>query len=180
MRTSSCAQGNLANAYQELGRLEEALRLRQDVYSGWLKLKGEEDEDTLREAMNYASGLCNLERFEEANSLLQRSIPVAMRVLGESDDITLRLKVIYAQMLYKHDGATLDHLHVAVAGLEKLVPTARRVFGGAHPTTMWVEAALENARATLYVRRACSQFSGPLVFAFAVAAFAWVWRKYRS
>ena len=29
-------------------------------------------------------------------------------------------------------------------------------------------------------RRACSLLSGPLVFAFAVAAFAWVWRKYRS
>ena len=43
----------------------------------------------------------------------------------------------------------------------------------------WVEAALENARAALYIRRACSLLSGPLVFAFAVAAFAWVWRKYR-
>ena len=91
-----------------------------------------------------------------------------------------RLKVIYAQLIYKHDGATLDHLHVAVAALEKIAPTARRVFGGAHPTTIWVEAALENARAALCVRRACSLLSGPLVFAFAVAAFAWVWRKYRS
>ena len=81
---------------------------------------------------------------------------------------------------YRDDGATLDHLHMAVAALEKIAPTARRVFGGAHPTTIWVEAALENARAALYVRRACSLLSGPLVFAFAVAAFAWVWRKYRS
>ena len=105
---------------------------------------------------------------------------MAIRVLGENHEYTLRLKVIYAQLIYKHDGATLDHLHVAVAALEKIAPTARRVFGGAHPTTIWVEAALENARAALYVRRACSQLSGPLVFAFAVAAFAWVWRKYRS
>jgi len=130
--------------------------------------------------MNYAFGLGDLERFEEAKSISRRSIPVAIRVLGENHDLTLKLKLLYAQLLYKDDGATLDDLHEAVAALEEIAPTARRVFGGAHPTTIWVEAALENARAALYVRRACSQLSGPLVFAFAVAAFAWVWRKYRS
>ena len=60
--------------------------------------------------------------------------------------------MIYAQMLYKHDGATLDHLHVAVAGLEKLVPTARRVFGGAHPLTKNIEETLRKARAALRAR----------------------------
>ena len=33
-------QGNLANTYAELGRLEEALSMRRDVYSGTLKLFG--------------------------------------------------------------------------------------------------------------------------------------------
>ena len=130
--------------------------------------------------MNYAFGLGDLERFEEAKSISRRSIPVAIRVLGENHDLTLKLKLLYAQLLYKDDGATLDDLHEAVAALEEIAPTARRVFGGAHPTTMWLEGSLVRARMALRIRRACSQFSGPLVFAFAVAAFAWVWRKYRS
>ena len=47
-------QGNLANTYHLLGRLEEALRLRRDVYSGRLRLSGENTERTLIAANNYA------------------------------------------------------------------------------------------------------------------------------
>ena len=55
-------QGNLANTYQFLGRLDEALQLYRDVYSGRLKLKGEEDEDTLLSANNYATAFGRLRR----------------------------------------------------------------------------------------------------------------------
>ena len=103
-----------------------------------------------------------------------------MRVLGESDDITLRLKVIYAQSLFHGNGATLDDFREGVTMLEDAERIARRVFGGAHPTTIWVEGVVVQARMAFRIRRACSLLSGPLVFAFAVAAFAWVWRKYRS
>ena len=47
------AQGNLANTYQYLGRLDEALPLRQDVYSGRVRLSGEEHELTLVAAVSY-------------------------------------------------------------------------------------------------------------------------------
>ena len=40
-------QGNLAIMYKRLGRLDESMRLRQDVYSGTLKLYGEEHRETL-------------------------------------------------------------------------------------------------------------------------------------
>ena len=49
-------QGNLANSYQFLGRLEPALRMRQDVYSGCLRLFGEH-ENTVIAANNLASSL---------------------------------------------------------------------------------------------------------------------------
>ena len=42
----------------------------------------------------------------------------------------------YAEVLYTDDGATLDDLREAVAKLEDVERTARRVFGGAHPTTL--------------------------------------------
>ena len=69
------AQGNLAITYQMLGRCEEANRIKRDVYSGFLKLKGEEDHYTIRAANNYAWGLYELERFEEVKSLLRKRYP---------------------------------------------------------------------------------------------------------
>ena len=50
-------QGNLANTYQKIGRIEEALNLYRDVYSGRVRLKGEEDQETIIAALNYASSL---------------------------------------------------------------------------------------------------------------------------
>ena len=50
-------QGNLATTYLQLGRLEQALRMRQDVYSGLLRINGEEDRDSLLEAHNLARPL---------------------------------------------------------------------------------------------------------------------------
>ena len=39
-------QGNLARTLRALGRLEEAMRMRQDVYSGYMKLCGKEHGET--------------------------------------------------------------------------------------------------------------------------------------
>ena len=145
-------QGNLANAYTRLGRHEEALSLSQEVYSGRLRFKGEEYYDTLLAALNYAYSLLSLRRFEEAKSLMRKTMPVARRVVGENDDLTLKMRCIDAQSLYRDDGATLDDLHEAVTSLEEIERTARRVFGGANPTTTGIETALRQARATLRAR----------------------------
>ena len=53
---------------------------------------------------------------------------------------------------YKVEGATLDNLRKAVTTLEDTERTARRIFGGAHPLTEGIEAALRNARAALRAR----------------------------
>jgi len=146
------AQGNLAITYEELGRLEEALCLRQKVYSAHLKIDGEENHDTLREANNYASLLKRVKHFGEAKSLMCKMIPVARRVLGDSHGYTLTMRKVYADALYKADGATLDDLREAVTILEDTTRIARRVLGGAHPVTNGIEAALREARATLHAR----------------------------
>ena len=72
-------------------------------------------------------------------------MPVARRVLGESNDITLRMRWIYAAALYNDTGAALDDHREAVTTLEDAERTARRVLGGAHPTTVGVEAPYESA-----------------------------------
>ena len=146
------AQGNLASTYKELGREEEAMLMREDVYSRTLNFWGEEHRETLLEADNYAIALVDLERFEEARSLMRKLIPVARRILGESDRLTLKMRWVYADALYLDDGATLDDLREAVTTLEDAERIARRVLGGAHPITEGIENHLRNARAALRAR----------------------------
>ena len=145
-------QGNLACTYQKLGRQDEALRVRQEVYSGRLRLNGEEHFTTLAAANNYAHTLLELRRFEEAKSLFRKTIPVARRVLGDSNHLTLVMKLHYAMALYKDDDATLDDLREAVGTLEETELTARRVLGGAHPLVEGIDKSLRTARAALAAR----------------------------
>ena len=138
--------------YQDLGRFEEALRLKRDVYSGCLRLFGEQCEKTLLTANNYASSLLKLRRFEEAKSLLRKTMPVARRVLGDTDKITLKLRLCYVHALHTDPAATLDDIREAVTTLEDVERIARRVFGGAHPITMIAERDLRKWRAVLRAR----------------------------
>ena len=147
-------QNNLAATYARLGRDEDALRMSRDVYSGHMKLDGEEHKGTLTAALNYAASLVNLQRFEEAKSLIRKTLPVAQRVLGESDEFTLKMRNNYAEALYEDASATLDDLREAVTTLEELERTARRVMGGAHPLTVGIEGYLRDARAALRAREA--------------------------
>ena len=126
--------------------------MRRDVYSGRLKLNGEEHGKTVLAAYNYAASLVSLGRFEQAKSLLRKMLPVARRVLGENHETTIRMRWIYATALYYDKGATLEDLREAVATLEETARTARRVLGGAHPITVKIEHALPKARAALAAR----------------------------
>ena len=145
-------QSNLAITYGKLGQSEQALQLKRDVYYGYVKLLGEEHEETLLVAENYALSLIDLRRFEEAKALLRKSMPVARRVLGEGNDITLSLRKVLARALYDDPAATLDDLRDAVTTLEEIEPIARRVLGGAHPFTKRIGISLPEARAALRAR----------------------------
>ena len=123
--------------------------MRQEIYSGHLKFNGEEHFDTLREAYNYATALAKLNRFNESRALLLGVIPVARRNLGESNDLTLSMRGLYAQSLYVDPDATLDDLREAVTTLEEVERTARRVLGGAQPTTKTAVISLERSREAL-------------------------------
>ena len=124
--------------------------MHREVYSGRLKLFGEEHEETLRVANNYAVSLNGLQRFDEAKLLFRKMIPVARRVLGENHDLTLRMRHIYAKALYWDPNATLDDLREAVATLEDR--TSRRGPGGAHPLVASIERDFQRAREALDAR----------------------------
>ena len=143
---------NIALTYGLIGRKEQALQMRRDVYSGYLRLYGEEHEWTLMPAHNYAASLVCLKRFEEAKALLRKMIPVARRVLGESHDLTLRIRSVYAEALCNDPDATLDDLREAVSTLEDTGRIARRVLGGTHPLTGVIEHAVQASRVVLRAR----------------------------
>ena len=126
--------------------------MSRDVYSGRLKLLGEEHRATLLAANNYADSLNRLGHFEEVKSLMCKLLPVARRVLGENDDLTFRMRWMYATALYYDRGATRDDLREAVTTLEETAPTARRVLGPSHPSTKDIVRELRNAQAALAAR----------------------------
>ena len=97
-------------------------------------------------------GLIDASRFEEAKALMRITLPVARRVLSESHDLTLRIRKVYAQTLYKDNGAAPDDLREAVTTLEDAARIARRVLGRTHPLTTRIEGSLQNARAALSAR----------------------------
>ena len=60
----------------------------------------------------------------------------------------------YARALYRAEGATLDNFRESVETLEDTQRIARRVLGGAHPITEWVEGELREVRSALRAREA--------------------------
>ena len=153
-------QGNLALSYLSLRRYEDASRMQRDVYSGRMKLNGEEHFETLLAANNYADSLRHRRHFERAKALLRKTLPMARRVLGESHDLTLRMRWNYAEALHRDPDATLDDLREAVATLEDMLRIARRVMGGAHPLVEAFETSLRDARAALSARETAETPSG--------------------
>ena len=130
-----------------------------EVYSGYLKIHGKENSGSaLIAANNYATSLLHLRRYDEAKVLVRDAMLVARRVLGESHEATLKMSGCYADALRRRGdpSAKLDDLREAVRTLEDADRTARRVFGGAHPTTESIERTLRDARAALAAREAAA------------------------
>ena len=117
-----------------------------------MKIKGEEDKETLVAANNYANSLFDLKRLEEARALFRKMTPVARRVLGKNNELTLKMRWTYAQAIFMDDGTTLDDLRKAVTTLEDTERTARRVLGAQHPRTMGIGDELRDTRAALRAR----------------------------
>ena len=124
-----------------------------EVYSGTLRLNGEDHRDTILAATNYAAALNRLQRFEEAKALSHKMMLVARRVLGESNELTLKIRFHYATALYLDTDTSLDGLREAVTTHEDMERIARRVLGGAHPLSQKIEEGLRTSRGVLAVRQ---------------------------
>ena len=138
-------QSNLATTYSALGRDEQALQIYRDVYSGRLKLSGEEHTSTLRAAINYAMTLLQVKRFEEAKRLLRKVSPVARRVLGTEHELTLSLREVLSRATLDGESSA-EEKHEALRMLEDVAAVMRRVLGPTHPDTLHAQEKLEGYR----------------------------------
>ena len=100
--------------------------------------------------------MSRLGRYKEAKSVLRKILPVEQRLLGKENRTTFKTRCLYARVLYCDPGATLDDVREAVTTLEEIDRAARRVLGGAHPTTTLIEDALRDARSVLRARETTS------------------------
>ena len=140
-------QTRVGYSYNALGRHEEGLPLQRDVYSGRLKLHGENHQETIWSAGYLANSLYRTRRFDEGKALLRKVIPVARRVLGKGNIDVVRLRWSYGCFLYRAPDATLDDIREAVATMEEIERTARRMLGGAHPLTIAIAVSYTHLRA---------------------------------
>ena len=137
------AQNNLAATYNNLGQTDKSLRMYREVYSGRLRLNGDEDEKTLLAAGNYAMVLLELQRFEEAKKVLRRTVPVARRVLGAEHALTLSLREDLSRATLEGESSG-EEKREALRMLEELAGVMRRVLGPTHPDTLRVQRELEH------------------------------------
>ena len=89
-------------------------------------------EKTIIDAINLSESLIEAKLFEEARSLLRDNIPVARRTLNTEHDLTVTLRSLYACTIYRDTNSSRD-VHEAVAILEDVLRTTRRVYGVQHP-----------------------------------------------
>ena len=106
-------------------------------------------EFTLISADHLSESLIHAELFKEAKSLLRKYILVARRTRENGNEVILDLRTSYAQAIYRDTNSSRSDVHEAVAILEDVVRTARRVFGTEHPYFAEYRADLENARMRL-------------------------------
>ena len=140
---------NLANCHCDLGRDDEALALRREVYAGMVAVYGVSHERTILNGCNLGISLNNLALWDEALPLLRQLLPAARQLLGADNDVTLDIKLNLAHVLYNVPESSRDDLLEAETIMQGVVQRRRQVFGPAHPRTLLAERALSRARAKL-------------------------------
>ena len=141
-------RSNLALSYYHLGRIEEALRLQREVYTGWqiLSLSSQ-----LREAVgdcltisvgNLTEILIAAREFEEAQSLAREKLPEIIDRHGPDDILTLEVRTWYARALFLEG----EDLSEAENVLEDVWRRSKRVLSDSHPDTERARKFLEDVR----------------------------------
>ena len=145
-------KNNTAVCYQNLGRHEEALGLRREVYAAFRVMLGESQEETLIAAHNLGLSFIKLKRFAEAKSTLLKPIADAQRTLGDDHATTLDLRDVFGEALSLN-----EEFDEATVIYEDIIKRSRRLLGAQHCETQRRERYLGQIRDFLAIRARCSR-----------------------
>ena len=125
------SRNNLARAYRDAGRLEEAIPLFERTLADCERVLGETHPTTLTTRDNLAGAYLGAGRLEEAIPLFERTLADSERVLGETHPDTMTPRDNLA-LAYRAAG----RLEEAIPLFERTLADSERVLGETHPDTM--------------------------------------------
>ena len=124
-------RNNLASAYCDAGRLDEAITLHEQILTDYTRILGPHHPDTLVSRNNLASAYCDAGRLDEAITLHERNLDDRTRILGPDHPDTLSSRSNLA-------GAYCDagRLDEAVTLYQQTLTDYTRILGPHHPSTL--------------------------------------------
>ena len=136
------ANGNLATCYGQLGKFEDALRVKRRSYYRSLEDYDDHGPLVLNEVHGLAIILTKLNRWAEAKELLGKH---RREQWGDSIE-ALKVEYYYAHTLINDTPVTFEDLSDAKRILESALPAAERLLGPTHPSTEEIVRDLRRAR----------------------------------
>ena len=128
-------QGNIANCYEQLGRLSDSLRVRREMLSRRRKSCKLDDPMVLHIVADLGITLNRLHFYTETQPLMHLYLPVARRVLGSDNELTFMMIQCLASAISQNGTAPRGDLLESISLLEELVKRTQQVLGSSHPTT---------------------------------------------
>ena len=125
------ARDNLAGAYEDVGRFDEAIELSERVLAEQERVLGPDHPKTLTVRNNLAGAYHSAGRFDEAIELLERVLVGSERVLGPDHPDTLMTRNNLA-VAYRSVG----RFDEAIELLGRVLADQERVLGPDHPDTL--------------------------------------------
>ncbi|MET8083947.1 tetratricopeptide repeat protein, partial [Micromonospora sp. NPDC005237] len=123
--------GNLAYAYQEVGRVDEAIPLFEQVLADCRRVLGDDHPSTLASGNNLAYAYQTVGRVDEAIIQFEQVLADRRRVLGDDHPNTLNSGNNLAGA-YEAAGRVDE----AIIQFEQVLADSRRVLGDDHPSTL--------------------------------------------
>ena len=125
------SRNNLANAYQDAGRLDEAIALHEQTLEDSTRILGPDHPDTLISRNNLAGAYDNAGRLDDAIPLYEQTLEDRTRILGPDHPDTLISRNNLAGAY--RDAGRLDE---AIALHEQTLEDHTRILGPDHPNTL--------------------------------------------
>ena len=143
------AHANVAMCYDNLGRLDDAVRSFRELYAIRLRIYGPNNEDTIIEANNLIIALSKKHLWAEVIPFARKQLEISRKTLGAKHAECVHTANIYAAALCNNPAATRAEVLEAVKLLEEAIKTARYVLGPQHPRAVTAAMQLRIARSKL-------------------------------